>query len=94
MSWRPANIEPENNRAWAGVHWLNQEIRAESILRPTAARADSTALSRRSELSLITPALSSSRSGVTASGATAAQRHQFRMLISRAGRSGSFRYSR
>ena len=31
MPWRPANIEPENNRAWAGVHWLNQEIRAESI---------------------------------------------------------------
>jgi hypothetical protein len=57
MSWRPANIEPENNRAWAGVHWLNQEIRAESILRPTAARADSTALSRRSELSLITLSL-------------------------------------
>jgi ferric-dicitrate binding protein FerR (iron transport regulator) len=57
MSWRPANTEPENNRAWAGVHWLNQEIRAESILRPTAARADSTALSRRSELSLITRAL-------------------------------------
>ena len=27
-------------------------------------------------------------------GATAAQRHKFRMLISRAGRSGSFRYSR
>src|SRR3981189_2682840 len=36
MSSRPANIEPENNRAWAGVHWLNQEIRTESILRPTA----------------------------------------------------------
>jgi hypothetical protein len=57
MSWRPANIEPENNRAWAGVHWLNQDICAESILRPTAARADSTALPRRSELSLITLSL-------------------------------------